>query len=555
MKRKLFLIPAFLVGVLVGIYFQPLISEDNIYSHIKKFNNVFQSAYKNYVDEVDSKELIEAAIRGMLSELDAHSVYIPSEELLGVQEEMQGGFDGIGVEFDIVNDTIVVVTPIIGGPSEAVGILANDKIVKINDTTAVGLSREDIPKKLKGLKGTLVTVHIKREGTPELLKFDIIRDRIPVYSIDAKYMIEGTDIGVVEINRFAQTTHDEFLQAMDTLRKQGMKKVIIDLRWNPGGILDEAYYIADEFVKSGDTIVYTKGRIPDMFETYISTKGQEYENMPVVVLINESSASASEILSGAIQDLDRGLIVGETSFGKGLVQRQFPLPDYSAFRLTVGKYYTPSGRCIQRPYKDKDKYFHLAGRLELEEGSYIENGFNSIVSQLEKMNSGKPASEQISVSSLPLYKTKKGRTVFGAGGITPDYIIKSDTITKFSVDLLRKNTLYLFSKKYCDEKGKSLREKYHNNFREFYNSYRIDNEALKEFKEFAESKGVTWNEEQYKTDNNYIRTVLKGYIARYIWNREKMVQIISSIDRQMHKAIDLFPQAEKLMAASSLKQK
>jgi carboxyl-terminal processing protease len=548
MKRYLYIVPVFLVGIFFGIYIQPLISADNVYSDIKKFDQVMLTAYKNYVEDINSGELVDGAIKGMLEQLDPHSVYFSAEQMVKVNEDIQGGFDGIGVEFDVVNDTIVIVTPIVGGPSEALGILANDKIVKINDTTAIGLSREDIPKKLKGLRGTVVTVHIKREGSPDLLRFDITRDRIPVYSIDAKYMIEGTDIGVVEINRFAQTTHKEFIQAMDSLKKLGMKKVIIDLRWNPGGILDEAYYIADEFVRAGDTIVYTKGRIPDIFDTYISTKGQNYENMPVIVMINEGSASASEILSGAIQDLDRGLVVGETSFGKGLVQRQFPLPDMSAFRLTVGYYYTPSGRCIQRPYKDKDKYRNLAGRLDLEEGSYLDNAFSKITAQVEKMNAGKKPEEQVNIKNLPLHKTKNGRTVFGGGGITPDYIIKMDTVTKFTMDLFRKNIPYTFAKKYIDDNGKSLREKYYKNFSDYYRNFAIDNNIIKELRKYSEEKSATWNDDQFKTDSEYLKNTIKGYIARYIWNREKMVQILNSADKQLLKAIELFPLAEKLSA-------
>ncbi len=548
MKKYLYIVPVFLVGMFAGLYIQPLISGENIYSDIKKFDHVMLTAYKNYVEDINSGELIDGAIVGMLEKLDPHSVYINAEQMVKVNEEMSGGFDGIGVEFEIVDDTIVIVTPLVGGPSEALGILANDRIVKISDTSAIGISRDDIPKKLKGQKGTLVTLHIKREGIPELLKFDVIRDRIPVFSIDAKYIIEGSDIGVIEINRFSQTTHQEFVKAMDTLKKQGMKKVIIDLRWNPGGILDEAYYIADEFVKAGDTIVYTKGRIPDIFETYISTKGQDYEKMPVITLINEGSASASEILSGAIQDLDRGLVVGETSFGKGLVQRQFPLPDMSAFRLTVGYYYTPSGRCIQRPYKDKDKYRHLAGRLELEEGSYFENAIAKITEQVEKLNAGKKAEEKINIKNLPLYKTKSGRAVFGGGGITPDFIIKQDTVTRFSVELYRGGIPYNFAKKYFDDNRKELKEKYSASYLDYYRNFRIDDEIRREFRKYAEDNGIKWNDEQFKTDSDYILNSLKGYIARYIWNREKMLQILQSNDKQLLKAVELFPFAEKLMA-------
>ncbi len=548
MRKILIAAVSVVVGVFLGLQISPLISGDNIYGQFEKFQKVLGLTYKNYVDPVDSKELVESAIRGMLDDLDVHSVYIDAKQMKKVNEDFRGNFEGIGVEYDIINDTIVIVTPIVGGPSEKLGILANDKIVKINDSSAIGLPRDQVPIRLKGPKGTKVTVDIKRDGVPELLRFDIVRDEIPIYSVDAKFMIDGTDIGVVEVNRFAQNTHRELLDAMEELKKQGMKKLIIDLRGNPGGYLQQAFLMADEFIKGGNKIVYTRGRVPDANEEYNSTNGQDFEKIPLIVLVNAGSASASEIVSGAIQDLDRGLIVGETSFGKGLVQRQFPIGDGSAVRITIAKYYTPSGRCIQRPYKDKDKYRHLVGRFELKEGNYIDDGYDKIVKQLEEMNKDKDPKDRIHIDSLPIYHTKSGRVVLGGGGITPDYIIKQDRITDLSVELRRKNLYFLYIRDYLSGKGMKLREKYENNFPDFYRNYKIDDKMLSDFRKMAEDDGIKWNEEDYNKDKDYIKVVLKAFIARYIWNREKMAQVFHVVDKQLMKALELFPDAERVMA-------
>jgi carboxyl-terminal processing protease len=357
-----------LLGVLLGAWVgRPLLSGDNVYEQLRKFNEALNYIYRNYVEEVDSQKLVESAIRGMLQELDPHSIYIPVSEMQRVEEDFRGSFEGIGIEFDVINDTITVIAPIAGGPAEALGIQAGDKIVTIDGQNAVGLSRNEVPRKLRGPKGTTVRVGIRRAGVPGILEFTIVRDRIPIYSVDAAFVIEGTDIGYVSINRFSATTHEELVQALRQLREQGMRKLLLDLRGNPGGFMDQAIRIADEFVPGGHRIVYTRGRLPQFNEDFYSRSGQEFERTPLIVLVNRGSASASEIVSGAIQDLDRGLIVGETTFGKGSVQRQFELPDGSGIRVTVSLYYTPSGRAIQRPYKDKQRYREGEGRLEPEE--------------------------------------------------------------------------------------------------------------------------------------------------------------------------------------------
>ncbi len=548
MKKSFIGVTIAIVGIFVGLYFQPLISGDNVYREFKKFERVFNISYKNYVDPVDAKKMMEEAIKGLLGSLDVHSVYISAEEMKRVKEDMQGSFDGIGIEFDVIRDTVTVVTPISGGPSETLGILAGDKIVKIDGENAVGIPRSDVPKKLKGPKGTTVDVDIKRDGEPELIHYKIVRDKIPLFSVDASFIVDSTDIGYIKIGRFAATTFNEMKKAIGKMQQQGMKKLVLDLRGNPGGYLQQAFLIADEFLSGGQMIVYTKGRKPEFDEEYYSTPGGEMEKVPLIVLINAGSASASEIVSGAIQDLDRGMIVGTTSFGKGLVQRQFDLGDGSQFRLTISRYYTPSGRSIQRPYKDKDKYRHLAGRLNLEEGSYLENPLEKYKEHALKINGKDP----INIDSLPIFHTKSGRIVLGGGGITPDYIVLEDTsrMTKLLSKLFRKRVFYDFSTSYLKGDGKDIKAKYKNDFADYFRNFEVDSAMIGEFKDLAESLDIEWNDEQFKTDKKYVKLWIKSFMAKIIWNRNRQIQVTSSADRQLNKALTLFPVAEKI---SSLK--
>jgi len=517
-------------GVGIGaVLNNKLIGGDSIYDQVQKFNTVLNMASKNYVDAVDTQKLTEAAIKGMLNELDPHSVYIPAKEMQKVEEDFRGSFEGIGVEFDIVKDTITIVTPINGGPSEALGILSGDKIVKIDNQTAIGLTREDVPKKLRGQKGTIVKVDIKRAGESKLLEFNITRDKIPLYSVSASFMIEGTDVGFISTNRFAGTTHDEVVEAARKLRGEGMKKLILDLRGNPGGYMDQAYKIADDFLPGGYKVVYTKARRPEFDEEYISQSGGEFEKVPLIVMINAGSASASEIVSGAIQDLDRGLVVGETSFGKGLVQRQYELGDGSAYRLTIARYYTPSGRLIQRPYKDKDKYYKGVGREEGEEGDNISHA------------------EDTKDSSKPLFKTLSGRKVLGGGGVTPDYIVKSDTINQFSRQLRIKDVFREYiTNMYMIEHSTELRNKYANNMTQFMKEFNITPGMMEDFKTLAIKKGVTWDEKQFKQDEDFIYTELKAKVAYGMWGTNGSTACYVKVDKQLQKALTLFPEAMKI---------
>lgn len=521
-------------------------SGDNIYAEMDKFKYIFNTAIKNYVDEVDSKKLTEAAIRGMLNELDPHSVYISADDMKEVNEEMQGSFDGIGVQFDVLNDTVTVIAPIAGGPSETAGIMAGDKIVTIDGVDAVGIDRETVPKKLRGEKGTIVKLAIHRQGVRDLLNFSIVRDKIPIYTVDASYMLDGTDIGVIAVNRFAQTTHQEMMEAAAKLKTQGMKKLILDLRGNPGGYLNQAFLVADEFLKhNGDTIVYTKSRFESFDEVYRTREGDQLEDLPLIVLINAGSASASEIVSGAIQDLDRGLVVGTTSFGKGLVQRQFPNPDGSAFRLTISRYYTPSGRSIQRPYQDKVGYRNLMGRLELEEGANLDHALDKVKKAFEKENEGKKDKDKLTLDSIPMYKTRAGRTVLGGGGITPDYIVKSDTITPLSVQIRIKGVYNEFVNNHLNS-GKDIKDKYKGDLSKFIREYDISNAQMKDFRKLCEDKGVKWDDKDYAVDEDYLKLSIKAILANIIWDRSAQSQVFAKIDRQIMKASTLFDEAVKI---------
>ncbi len=517
------------VGALfLGMQVNSVISGDNIFEQLNKFKDVLSFTEKYYVDDVDTKKLVESAISGMLTSLDPHSVYIPASQLTRINEEFQGSFEGIGVEYDVINDTLVVVSPVTGGPSEALGILANDRIVKINDTSSVGIKRDDVPKKLRGPKGTHVKVSIFRPGVKSLFDFDITRDKIPLYTVDVAYMVTN-DVGYVSINKFSATTHDEFVGAVEKLRAQGMKKLILDLRNNAGGYLEQAYRVADELLPKGKKVVYTKGRRPEFTEDYTSAGGR-YTNVSLIVLINHGSASASEIVSGAIQDWDRGLIVGETSFGKGLVQRQIELPDKSAFRLTIARYYTPSGRLIQRPYGkdfDAEDYSRAPFRKVETEGENLEH------------------SEEKD-STRPVYKTSGGRTVYGGGGITPDYIIKADTLTEYTVKLLSRNVFQEFVVDYLESNGPAIRAKYEKDIKRFLQDFTVGDESIAAIEALAKKKDVPLNADQAKKDLSYIRARIKAQIARSIWGNEGWYSVMRSEDNQLQKALTLFPEAEKI---------
>jgi carboxyl-terminal processing protease len=533
-KRFSLLTVVALVGVslIAGALLNPLISGDSIYEQLNKFKDVLSITEKYYVEDVDTQKLTESAINGLLSQLDPHSVYIPQTQLKKVTEEFQGSFEGIGIEFQVINDTLLVVAAIAGGPSEALGIQGGDKIVKIDDSSAVGITQEGVQKKLRGPKGSRVKVSIIRAGIATRLEFEIVRDKIPLYTVDASYMVDD-ETGYVSVNRFAAKTHEEFLGALDKLQGEGMKRLVLDLRGNPGGYLDQAFKMADELMPRGRKIVYTKGRRPEFDDEYVSNGGK-YPNLPVIVLVNNSSASASEIVSGAVQDWDRGLIVGETTFGKGLVQRQFDLKDGSAFRLTTARYFTPSGRLIQRPYgADKTKYQMEAYEREETEG------------ETDTMHVAQAD------SARPKFKTMGGRTVLGGGGITPDYIVKGDRILAYTIQLRGKNAFMKFAERYLDKEGAKLKKAYGKNAGKFAREFEVTPLMVNDLTAIGKADGLAVNDSLLQKDMRFIKTLTKSAIARTVWGPEGTSQVMLREDSQFKKALDLFPESDRILHATA----
>ena len=475
-----------------------------------------------YVDSVDEMKMVDDAIIRLLADLDPHSVYIPKKDKEKMNEPLQGKFEGVGIQFNIFLDTILVVSPISGGPSEKLGILSGDKIVTIEkDTVAgTGISNSDVVKYLRGPKGTMVNVGIKRNGEDELLSFDIKRDKIPIYSVEEGYMVNDK-VGYVKVTRFARNTVAEFNLQLNALRKEGMKDLILDLRGNGGGYLSTAIGLADQFLDAKKMVVYTEGRNMQRDETY-STYNGTFKSGKLVVLVDEGSASASEIVSGAIQDWDRGLIVGRRSFGKGLVQKPFPLPDGSEFRLTISRYYTPSGRCIQKPY-DKGKKAYR-------------NDIN------ERFNAGELTNaDSIDLPDSLKFETKiNGRTVYGGGGIMPDFFIPIDTNSRsdYYLDLLRKGIFNTYSLSYLDKKRKKLAAQYPNKY-EFAKNFEVTPELLEDFISYGEKKKVEKVDEDLEKSKSEIENLLKAYIARGLFNAGSYFQTINSQDDAFIQAVEV----------------
>lgn len=516
-----------IVGILIGTQIQNVFSGDDLYDQLQKFQDVVSLVDKYYVENIDTQKLVDAAINGLLTQLDPHSVYIPSKEVQQISEDFKGSFDGIGIEYDVVNDSLLVVSPIAGGPSEMVGLEAGDKIIEIDGKSAIGITRDEVQKKLRGPKGTKVTVTVARNGMNKPLEFEITRDKIPLYSVSASFMVTD-EVGYVYVNRFAETTSKELEAALEKLKSEGMKELILDLRDNPGGLLDQAVDVASEFVPDGKTIVYTKGRVQQANENFASTGGS-YTKIPLIVLINGGSASASEIVSGSIQDLDRGLIVGETSFGKGLVQRQFPLRDGSAVRITVARYYTPSGRLIQRPYgKDRTKYFMAAMQIDSSE----ESGSN--ISHTIESDSGRE-----------VYKTVSGRAVYGGGGITPDYIVKMAKVPNFIYDFQVKRIFLEYVDSHYSQSQEKLKSDY-GTLEQFDENFQVGGKILDDIYSQAVKAGIKVTRDEYDANEKIVAMLIKAQIGRNVWGNDGWYRVVLDYDTQFEKAVTLFPEASEI---------
>lgn len=473
-----------------------------------------------YVDSVDSKALAQEAIIAMLKKLDPHSVFIPSDEVKAMNEPLDGNFEGVGIEFAILDDTLTVVSTISGGPSQKVGVLSGDRIVAINGSSvaAVGIKNSDVYTLLRGKKGTVVTMSIQRKGYENVKDFNIVRDKIPINSVDAAYMISSST-GYIKISRFAATTHEEFKEAFKQLKKEKMKNLVLDLRGNGGGYLKTALDIADEFIESGKMLLYTQGAsVPK--QNFTSTRGGLWEDGQLILLIDEYSASASEIVAGALQDWDRGVIIGRRSFGKGLVQRPFTLPDGSEIRLTVAKYYTPSGRCIQKSYENGTSKYqeeiynrYLHGELMNRDSIQYTNGTN--------------------------YTTLENkRAVYGGGGIMPDIFVPLDTalFTPFYRDLFSSGAVNRFILKYMDDNRNKLSGSYID-FNDFEARFKIDNEIMERLTSEARQLGVDINNDQMKISEPLINLQIKALLARDLWGSCEYYQIVNSETPAVNKAI------------------
>lgn len=484
----------------------------------QKFASALQIINFAYVDTVYEPELVEKAIIATLKELDPHSQYISKKDLPKANESLEGNFEGIGVSFQIYKDTILVISPVPGGPSEKLGIMAGDKIVKINNENATGkiLDNNYVLKQLRGKKGTTVDVGIYRKGKRKLIDYTITRDKIPIHSIDAAFMAAPIT-GYIKLNRFSRTTMDEFRKSIGELRDQGMQDLILDLRGNSGGYLDVAIDLSDEFLGSGKLVVYTKGSSSPRRKYKSSFRG-EFEEGKLVILIDEGSASASEIVAGAIQDWDRGIIVGRRSFGKGLVQRPYYLPDSSVIRLTIARYYTPTGRCIQKPYtKGYEQYYKdLAKRLE---GGEL------------------TSADHISFPDSLKYYTPRNRLVYGGGGIMPDVFVPWDSTkyTDFYVDLLSKGVFNDFVLEYIDKKRKSLNRKY-TSFDRFNELFTADYLLLEDFLSLARKKDILPDDDEFEISKELIQYQLKALIARNLFDFNSYFQIMTQIDEGYLKA-------------------
>jgi carboxyl-terminal processing protease len=517
------LLALFLVGgMLIGNWLNRGYEQDSfsVYPRVNKITGVIDYISQEYVDSVSRDELVENTIPEILKQLDPHSIYIPAKELAKYNEPLEGNFSGIGVLFNMQEDTVYIMNTVLNGPSEKIGIKAGDRIIRVNDSLVAGvrMPSEDIVGMLKGKRGTKVTVSIARRGINELLDFEITRDRIPIASIDVAYMLTD-DVGFIKNSEFSKNTPEEFLKAVDTLNEQGMKKLIIDLRMNGGGYMNAATEIADQFLKAGTPIVYTEGHAQPRKDILATAKGKLLEN-ELIILIDEFSASASEILAGAIQDNDRGLIIGRRSFGKGLVQQQTMFSDGSAIRLTIARYYTPTGRCIQKPYQNGLDDYIMEIHQRFERGEFI-------------------YADSIKFADSLKYKTPEGKTVYGGGGIMPDIFVPLDTTinTGYYNRVSNRGLIYRFAYKYADSnRNKLVGYRDHNELLRYLRKQNL----YEKFVDFAEQQGVRDTDEEIILSRHVISTTIYANIARYTLDNMGYYPIIYEIDPTIQKSLEIF---------------
>jgi len=521
-------------GIWIGATFaEPKGGQNDLKAALYKLQEIMTYVNRDYVDSVNTNELVEYGINKMLEHLDPHSSYIPAKDASLVQSQLDGEFDGIGVEFGIIRDTIYVVAPLTGGPSEALGIQSGDQIIKVDDKTVagIGITNRDVFEYLRGPKGSKVTIEVKRKNQKDLIPYEITRDKIPQYSINASYMVDN-EIGYIKVTRFAATTYDEFKQAILDLQGQGMKKLIIDLQGNPGGYMGAAINMADELLGDKDLIVSQKGKVEQYSQKAYAFKPGIFEEGSLIVLVNEGSASASEILAGAVQDNDRGLIVGRRSFGKGLVQMPIDLSDGAELRLTIARYYTPSGRSIQKPYDSDYEAYERDWIDRYEHGELF-------------------SADSIKFNDSLKYETQKGRTVYGGGGIMPDYFVPLDTtmssvyVTKlFNSDSSREFILDFVNKN--KEKFTSM------SLQEYYEDYEISDAMLMELADFGKKNKVEFDQADFNKSKGYLKTLIKAHLGRQLYDDSAFYKVVNDINEVYLQALKLFDEADRIALAEDL---
>ena len=527
-KLPIIIFSTLAAGILIGATMaNPSSNKDTVLEGITRIKEILLQVDQNYVEEVDTDKLVNSAIEGIVKELDPHTSYIPAKDLEMVSADLKGNFEGIGIEFNIFNDTLYVVAPLSGGPSETAGLQSGDKIIAVDgkNIAGTGLTNRQVHENLRGEKGSEVELKIMRSGLKDPVEYKIIRDKIPQFSVDVSYMVDD-EIGYIKVSRFSATTYNEFMEALNKLEEQGLKKLILDLQDNPGGYMDKAISMADEFLKDNAMIVYTKGKEKRYNSEARAIKEGKFEDSPLIVLINEGSASASEIVSGAIQDNDRGLIVGRRSFGKGLVQMPVPLKDGSELRLTISRYYTPSGRSIQKPFGEDPNEYRDEMNYRYEHGEYF-------------------VADSIHFDDSLKYTTSNGRIVYGGGGIMPDYFVPLDTAqtSTYLNRLFLSNTLRQYTFSYYEKNKKMLENM---GMEGFINNFQVTEKMLNELTSLAKTNNVEFDEEGFNKSKELIKLYSKAYIARNIWNNEGFYPIFNQQNEIFLEALKLFDRAESL---------
>lgn len=535
-RLPLILALAISAGIWIGATFaEPKSDRNDLKAAIYKLQEIITYINRDYVDSVSTNELVEYGIQRMLEKLDPHSSYIPAKDATLAKSQLDGEFDGIGVEFGIIRDTIYVVAPLTGGPSEKLGIQSGDQIINVDGKTVAGtgITNRDVFDLLRGPRGSKVNVDIKRKNQRELIPYEITRDKIPQYSINASYMVNN-EIGYIKITRFAATTHEEFKTAVKDLKEQGMSKLIIDLQSNPGGYMGAAINIADEILDDNALIVSQKGKMNRYNQKAYAIKPGLFEEGSVVVLINEGSASASEIVAGALQDNDRGLIVGRRSFGKGLVQMPIDLSDGAELRLTIARYYTPSGRSIQKPYGE-DLDYSADWRERLEHGEFF-------------------SADSVKFNDSLRYETVSGRAVYGGGGIMPDFFVPLDTTmsSAYVNRLFNSDSAREFILDYLDKNKKKFEGM---SFESYYSDFEVSEQMLQNLVKVGEKNKVKFDEKDFNKSKDYLKILVKAHMGRNIFDDNAFYKVINDINEIYLQALNLFEEAEKLAVASKTEVK